>query len=74
MPDKTRDSVTVFIEKGLFTLFPSHPGGMKYPPCGCPWAIIYKTDTPDIIQSKLYDTRKRFGVSMHKKLKKIMAW
>ena len=72
--NKTKNSVTVFIEKGLFTLYPSHPGGMKRPPLGYPWSTIYKSDTPEIIQSKLYDDRKRFGISLHKKLKKIMAW
>ncbi len=74
LDNKNKNSITVFIEKGLFTLYPSHPGGMKHPPLGYPWATILKTDTPEIIQSKLYDTRKRFGVSMHKKLKKIMGW
>jgi len=72
--NKTKDSVTVFIEKGLFTLYPSHPGGMKHPPLGYPWTIIYKTDTPEIIQAKLYDHRKRFGPAMRKKLWKVCGW
>ncbi len=74
LTDKTKDSVTVFIEKGLFTLYPSHPGGMKHPPLGYPWSIIYESDTPEIIQAKLYDHRKRFGPAMRKKLWKVCGW
>lgn len=74
LTDKTKDSVTVFMEKGLFTLYPGQPNGMDRPPKGYPWTIIYKTDTPEVIQAKLYDHRKRFGPAMHRKLKKIMAW
>ena len=74
VPDKTKDSVTVFMEKGLFTLYPGQPKGVDRPPKGYPWAIIYKSDTPKIIQAKLYDHRKRFGAAMRKKLKKILAW
>lgn len=72
--NKTKDSVTVFIEKGLFTLYPSHPSGMKHPPLGYSWSIINKTDTPEIIQAKLYDHRKRFGPAMRKKLWKVCGW
>ena len=74
LTNKSKDSITVFMEKGLFTLYPGQPNGMDRPPKGYPWAIIYKTDTPEIIQAKLYDHRKRFGPAMRKKLKKIMAW
>ncbi len=74
LANETRDSITIYMEKGLFTLYPSHPGGMKHPPLGYPWAVIRKTDTPEIIRSKLYDYRKRFGIAMQKKLKKIMGW
>ena len=74
LANKTRDSALVFMEKGLFTLYPSHPNGMDRPPKGYPWTMIYKTDTPEIIQAKLYDHRKRFGPAMRKKLKKLMAW
>ena len=71
---KTNNSVTVFIEKGLFTLYPGQPNGMERPPKGYPWSIIYKTDTPEIIQAKLYDHRKRFGPAMRKKLYKACGW
>ena len=59
--------VTVFMEKGLFTL------GEWYPQ-GNPWAIIYQKDTAEQIQAKLYDHRKRFGVAMKKNLDKICGW
>jgi hypothetical protein len=71
---KTRDSVTVYMEKGLFTLYPDQPGGIERPPLGYPWAPIYRSDKPEIIQAKLYDHRKRFGVAMQKKLRKICGW
>ena len=67
LTDSTGNSVTVFMEKGLFTLGENRPGGY-------PWAIINKSDTPEIIQAKLYDHRKRFGVAMYKKLWKICGW
>ncbi|MCD6161032.1 MAG: hypothetical protein J7K40_01285 [candidate division Zixibacteria bacterium] len=59
--------VTVFIEKGLFTLDEHYLQGN-------PWAIICQKDTPEQIQAKLYDHRKRFGEVMHKKLQKICGW
>ena len=74
LTDKARDSVLVFMEKGLFTLYPGQPNGMECPPKGYPWAIIDKTNTPEIIQAKLYDNRKRFGAAMYKKLWKICGW
>lgn len=67
LANKTRSSVTVYMEKGLFTLGENRPTGH-------PWAIINKADKPAQIQGKLYDHRKRFGEVMHKKLHKIMGW
>ncbi len=74
LTDKTEDSVTVFIEKGLFTLYPGQPNGIDRPPRGYPWAVIYENDTPEQIQAKLLDDRRKFGVALHKKLKRIMTW
>ncbi len=65
--DKTKTSVTIFMEKGLFTLG-------EWRPLGYPWAVVYRTDTPQQIQAKLFDHRKQFGVSMYKKLRKICNW
>ena len=65
--DKTKSSVIIFMEKGLFTLGENRP-------LGYPWAIIYRTDTPQQIQAKLFDHRKRFGEVMHKKLRTICGW
>lgn len=59
--------VTVYMEKGLFTLGEKRPGGY-------PWALIYQNDTPEQIQAKLYDDRKRFGVAMRRKLWKTCGW
>jgi hypothetical protein len=67
LAEKSKDSVTVFMEKGLFTLGEGRP-------LGYPWAVIHRHDTPEKIQAKLYDHRKRFGVAMHKKLRKIYGW
>lgn len=50
------------------------PNGMKNAPRGCPWAIVNKADTPEILRDKFYDTRKSFGIAMHRKLKRIMNW
>ncbi|MCD6161270.1 MAG: hypothetical protein J7K40_02520 [candidate division Zixibacteria bacterium] len=74
LTDITPDSATIYFEKGLDALYPGKPRGLKNPPHGCPWAVIYKTDTPEIIQAKLYDAWKSFGVALHRKLKKIMGW
>ncbi len=64
LANKTENSVTVYMEKGLFTLGENRPTGH-------PWAVIYKTDAPEQIQAKLYDHRKRFGPALRKKLWKI---
>lgn len=65
--NQTKNSVTVFMEKGLFTLGDDRLDGN-------PWAVINCDDTPEEIQTKLYDDRKRFGVAMQKKLWKICEW
>ena len=65
--NRTKFSITIFMEKGLFTLGENRP-------LGYPWAIIYRTDTPQQIQAKLFDHRKRFSEVMHKKLRKICSW
>lgn len=65
--NQTKNSVTVFMEKGLFTL-----GNDRLH--GYPWAVIYNTDSPQMIQEKLFDHRKRFGTAMRKKLWKICEW
>jgi len=59
--------VTVFMEKGLFTLGESRPGGYA-------WSVIYGKDLSEQIQEKLYDDRIKFGEVMHKKLRKICGW
>lgn len=74
LADITPNSVTVYIETSLLTLFPNKPNGMKRPPLGCPWAVIHKSDTPEIIRDRLYHTYKSFGEALHRKLKKIMGW
>ena len=73
--DKTEDSVTVFIEKGLDTLKPNPKTGVWEHAHGYPWGIIYKDDSPDEIALKLYyDDDGDFGEVMHKMLKKLMNW
>lgn len=59
--------VTVFIEKGLFTLGENRPGGYA-------WAVIYESDYPENIASKLYDDDIEFGASMKEELIEIMDW
>ena len=65
--NQTKSSVSVFMEKGFFTLSEWHPGGY-------PWAVINSIDSPQMIQEKLFDHRKRFGIAMYKKLRKICSW
>lgn len=72
--NRTAESVTVFIEKGLFTLYPGEPNEMDHPPNGYAWNVITCTDTPEIIQEKLYDTEFEFGIAMCDKLREIMGW
>ena len=59
--------VTVFMEKGLFTLGERRPGGYA-------WAVIYESDTPEKIASKLHDDDIEFGDSLKEELNEIMAW
>lgn len=59
--------VTVFIEKGLFTLGENRLGGYA-------WAVIYDSDCPENIASKLYDDDIEFGASMKEELNELMAW
>ena len=72
--EKTDDSVTVFIEKGLYTLYEGGPDEIDRPPAGNAWAIIDKSDTPEDIMKKFYDTEIEFEIAFHEKLRKIMNW
>ena len=72
--NKTADSVTGFIEKGLFSIYPGEVNGMEHPPLGYAWNVFLRTDTPDIILEKLYDTDLEFGIALYDKLREIMNW
>lgn len=41
---------------------------------GYAWNEILKTDTPEIIQEKLYDTEFEFGIAIYDQLREIMNW
>ncbi len=66
----SKTATMIFIEKGLHTLDPDNPQC----PRGNPWAVVYNSDSPEIIIDKFYDDRKALGIALHKKLKKLMNW
>ena len=72
--NKTEDSVTVFIEKGLNTLKPNPVSGVWEHAHGNPWNIINKNDSPEEVALKLYDEDREFGVTMKETLDEIMEW
>ena len=71
LDDKTENSITLFIERGLS---PNIIGQTGRHPRGLAWAVIDKADSPEMICQKLNDDQLAFAKALHKKLKKIMGW
>ena len=72
--EKSEKSVLIYIEKGLFTLYPKDYEIESKAALGYPWAVINKTDPPDYISWKLYDDRPFFGYVLREEIWNILNW